>query len=483
MAVFMIETDAVLSSKSSVESMASQVMNLASTVNGYDTSCEEFDFSSPKGVIARNIEAAAVKFQNVGKIMDSVVSSHTELQNKLKFTGTEAANPTSANPTSANPTSANPTSANPTSKSPTYSGPSYSYSGPSYSYSEPETPTAEATPTTTPEIKITEIAEKIQKAVFVKLDLKDLTDELKAVLKFNDDGLLVFDGLFVVACSAAYGKVGDIVKFTLKDGKTVDCYIGGTIPDSQGELRFFTNDSFSAEGAGSISPSLAENIQKTENYGSYFEQKKAATAAASTTTAAAATTSGSVSTANLPKVGEHTSSMSALSDSWVVPTTKQDVASYASYVQGKISQNANTAAFNDKCLSFAETHAYALYTGNTGDSAERASNYPHSGAFTSWFSDSKEDTLKKVYSEVVQGRPVVIQVNGNKAGTSRHFVTVVGFRGNVSDSGQLSEKDLLIIDSWDGKLERMDQANSRFLTTGKACGKSYSGYYLRVLKA
>ena len=190
----------------------------------------------------------------------------------------------------------------------------------------------------------------------------------------------------------------------------------------------------------------------------------------------------SVDVSSLPAVGQNTQKWDTLGDSWTIATTKADVPGYSSYVQGKISQNADSSKYGDKCLSFAETHAYALYTGNTNDSADSASKYPHGGAFTSWFSDSKEDTLKKVYSEVVQGKPVVIQVNGNKAGTSRHFVTVVGFRNSITDASALTEKDLLIIDSWDGKLERMDQANSRFMVTGAQCHKNYTGYYLRVLK-
>ena len=191
-----------------------------------------------------------------------------------------------------------------------------------------------------------------------------------------------------------------------------------------------------------------------------------------------------VDVSDLPKAGENTSKWNTLGEDWIVPTTKASVTSYASYVAShQICQTNDTSKYGDKCLSFAETHAYALYTGNTGDSADRASNYPHGGAFTSWFNDSKEETLKKIYSEVISGRPVVIQVNGNKQGTSRHFVTVVGVKASVTDVNKLTEKDLLIIDSWDGKTERMDTATSRFLTTGAACHKNYTGYYLRVLKS
>ena len=189
-----------------------------------------------------------------------------------------------------------------------------------------------------------------------------------------------------------------------------------------------------------------------------------------------------VDVSNLPAVGEHTSSWQTLGETWVVCTTAASVPSYSSYCNGRIAQNVDTSKFGDKCLSFAETHAYAMYTGNTGDTAERASNYPHSGAFTSWFSDSLEETLQMVYSQIVSGKPVVIQVNGNKQGTSRHFVTVVGFKSSVTEANKLTAQDLLIIDSWDGQTERMDQSNSRFLTTGAACHKNYTGYYLRILK-
>ena len=75
-----------------------------------------------------------------------------------------------------------------------------------------------------------------------------------------------------------------------------------------------------------------------------------------------------------------------------------------------------------------------------------------------------------------------MQVNGNKAGTSRHFVTVVGIKSDVKSADQVQESDLLILDSWDCQLERMDTNTSRFMTTGKDTNKSYSGYYLRIMK-
>ena len=228
--------------------------------------------------------------------------------------------------------------------------------------------------------------------------------------------------------------------------------------------------------------SSTKNVGKLKKYTKTEVIKKTETTE-TTGQPAGQTPSTTVDVSSLPKAGENTSTWNTLNGEWIVPTTKTSVASYASYVaSSKICQTNDTSKYGDKCLSFAETHAYALYTGNTSDSADRASSYPHSGAFTSWFSDSKEETLKKIYEEVVNGKPVVIQVNGNKQGTSRHFVTVVGFKSSVTDVNKLTEQDLLIIDSWDGQTERMDTSTSRFLTTGAACHKNYTGYYLRILK-
>ena len=86
-----------------------------------------------------------------------------------------------------------------------------------------------------------------------------------------------------------------------------------------------------------------------------------------------------------------------------------------------------------------------------------------------------------VYNQIVEGKPVIMQVNGNSSGTVRHFVTVVGVKSDVKKD-TISESDLLILDSWDGKLESMDTEYSRFMTTGKETNKDYSGYYLRILK-
>jgi len=490
MAAFLLETGSVESASATLTSLASQVNSIANSVNGYDTACEDFNFAGAKSSIAANIQALMEKIKNAATIVDTVVAQHTQLQNSLTFgsTGTEGTQ-TPADTTGTNPPASTGTNP-PTSTGPTYSGPTYSgptYTGPT-TPSTPSTPTpTEEPPQTTP--VVTEVKEKIEKIEHAQVDTSQENDFIKQ-MTFNGAGYAMIGGLYVIACSPKFGAVGEKLSLTLKDGSKIDCLIGNNLNDADGKIVFLTNDKWTSEAPGNMPENLPENIQSVQNIKegtkavapTQTSTTQTPTATTTTSTAPPDTTS-TVTVTPPPTLESSTHKWDTLSDSWTVVSTKAGIESYSKAVEGKVSQNANSSLYGDKCLSFAETHAYALYTGNTGDSAATAANYPHGGSFTSWYSDSKQETLQKIYEQVSQGKPVVIQVNGNKAGTSRHFVTVVGFRNNVNETNQLSEKDLLIIDSWDGKVERMDQANSRFLTSGKDCGKSYSGYYLRVLKS
>ena len=175
--------------------------------------------------------------------------------------------------------------------------------------------------------------------------------------------------------------------------------------------------------------------------------------------------------------------LSLLDENWKVVNTQIPISEYATLAYNKgIRQNSDSSRYGDLCLAFSYVHASNMYNGYTGDNAESAYNWKHAGEFTDYFNDSKTETLQTVYNEVKEGRPVIMQVNGNKTGTSRHFVTVVGVKSDVKSASEVQESDLLILDSWDGKLERMDTSTSRFMTTGAQTNKSYSGYYLRILK-
>ena len=211
-------------------------------------------------------------------------------------------------------------------------------------------------------------------------------------------------------------------------------------------------------------------LQKINDLGTSIGETKT-----TTTTRAVTTTEPETQYGNKVKL------YNALNGTWVVADTNGNLSSYLNSIKsGGIYQASDTSKYSDQCLSFAESYGHDLIYG-TVTGVGGASSYAHASTFTNAMYDNKSDALEKIYSEIRNGNPVVLQVNGNSQGTVRHFVTVVGYNNNVKSASELTEDDLLIVDSWDGQLERMDTASSRFMTTGAQCHKKkYSGYYLRV---
>lgn len=162
-----------------------------------------------------------------------------------------------------------------------------------------------------------------------------------------------------------------------------------------------------------------------------------------------------------------------------VVSTSIGVNDYLSTIQSRgIFQDSNSDIYGDACLAFAYIHAYSMYSGSTSAGARDALSYTYASNFKQYTSDNKQDVMNVIYEDITAGKPVILHVNGNKNGTSRHYVTVVGFKKDVASAAELKEEDLLIIDSWDGKLEDMDSSTSRFMTRGSEVGHgdSYTGY-------
>lgn len=167
--------------------------------------------------------------------------------------------------------------------------------------------------------------------------------------------------------------------------------------------------------------------------------------------------------------------------------TKMSVSNYADFVKKNgITQDSNTGVYGDKCLAFAYIHAYSMYSGDTSARAKDSLDWMYAYKFKSYESDSKSDFLSKVYNEIMKGRPVIVQVNGrldsNGNAVTRHYVTVVGFKKTVKNASSLKDTDLLIMDSWDGRVERMDEKNSRFLVSGAQIHYNYTGYQMFYLR-
>ena len=328
MAVFMLETEALTSASSAISSLASQVNDVSSSINGYDTSCEDgFDFAGAKSVLASNVEACSTKITNTAVILENVVSAHTELQSSMKFDGSDnySSSSTSTNGSSSSSGSSSSggnysgggTSGGGYSGGGSYSGGSSSYSGGDYSggYSgaavsgtavsglvagkvkdsnkdkvkertgaasskdEKETDknkeTNDSELTGILEYKVTTELKDVNYAYINSDKLTDKSKELFNDATFNYDsntGYALVDGKYVIACDSTVGEVGDIIKFTQKDGNIVECVVGtNTVTDaSKNVINFIVDkENWANKTPMSISENLINNTTTITNAGQY----------------------------------------------------------------------------------------------------------------------------------------------------------------------------------------------------------------------
>lgn len=499
MSVFVLDTDSVSGIGSSISSLSNQVDSIASNVSGYDTSCEDgFDFAGAKSVIAENIKACGIKISNTSAVIDNVVASHSRLQSSLVYGKEEEQ-------TASNSSSSYGSSSYGSSYSGGYSsntGGYYSTGGYTSGVSdytsaavdsgaaatvidglndyEEENPDSninvseyisnydDEEDTYTPKYEdVVSAVSGVTTIGSALLNLEALSEEASTFISespftYDDSGFATIGDMYVISCNSSMGNVGDHVKITLKDGTVIDCVIGDNSLEEEG-IRFYVNEEWSEESENNFTKDLADNIDSIVNYGS-------------------GQASGYISMVNPPAIGENTEEIAKLDDEWVVASTKISLNDYEKVIdENDLSQDSDTEKYSGSCLGFSYLHASNLYNGVSDDSVKSAEEYKYVDQFDSFYTDDKSEALNLIYSEILRGKPVVMQVNGNEEGTTAHFVTVVGFRKGVEDASKLTEKDLLIIDSFDGHVERMDQSNSRFMTTGSQVGKDY-GYYLRKIK-
>ena len=333
MAVFMLETEALTSASSAISSLASQVNDVSSSINGYDTSCEDgFDFAGAKSVLASNVEACSTKITNTAAILENVVSAHTELQSSMKFDGSDnySSSSTSTNGSSSSSgssssggnysgggTSGGGYSGGGYSGGGSYSGGSSSYGGGDYSggYSgatvsgiavsglvagkvkdsnkdkvKEKTGAASSKDkketdknkerndselTGILEYKVTTELKDINYAYINSDKLTDKSKELFNDATFNYDsntGYALVDGKYVIACDSTVGEVGDIIKFTQKDGTIVECVVGtNTVTDaSKNVINFIVDkENWANKTPMSISENLINNTTTITNTGQY----------------------------------------------------------------------------------------------------------------------------------------------------------------------------------------------------------------------
>ena len=276
MSVFMLETDAVTSAASTLESLANQVSTLSSSVAGYDTACEDgFNFAGAKNVIAQNIEACRVKIANTVALMNNVVNSHTQLQNSLKFTDptTTATTPTPGSSSTGGGSSYSGGGSS-------YSGGGSSYSGGGSSYSGGGGGTiATALPaiTTTTTEGPSEVKTELNTVGYAYPDAANLADESKKLFTSSDfgyaeNGYGMIGERYVISCDPSVGKVGDVIRFTKSNGEVVECVVGVNTVSTKykNSINFMINkDAASTFQVAPVSENLVKDLKKVQNFGNY----------------------------------------------------------------------------------------------------------------------------------------------------------------------------------------------------------------------
>ena len=303
MSLFMLETSAVDSASSSVQSLASQMRAIGSDVSGYDTNCEDgFDFSSAKSVIASNIESCAIKLDNIATLLETVSSAHTELQSSMKFSP-QAESSTSNNSSSSKGGSSSSGGSRGSSSGGSggyssggasgysYGGSGgYSYGG-SGGYSAGLGSAGGAVYVSANSVKeaVKEPVKKSDKATTPKLTGvgyasvgKDLDAESKKLFSSKafsyDKGYGKLGNCFVIACDASIAKVNQLLKFTQKDGTVVYGVVGVNTQEKKNanKLHFIVDPNDSSLKKSIVCDTLISNNKKIEDCGNIYDIQKAA---------------------------------------------------------------------------------------------------------------------------------------------------------------------------------------------------------------
>ncbi len=158
---------------------------------------------------------------------------------------------------------------------------------------------------------------------------------------------------------------------------------------------------------------------------------------------------------------------------------------FFNYIQkNRIYQDGSDAT--NSCFSAAHFYAKSMlmnekYSGSLSQQMHSAAGDVYYNRDRRIDTSNKQAALAAIYEELKAGRPVSIDVKRKKPG-GRHVITVVGFKSNVKSAADLRSEDLLILDTWDGQIERMDTVNSRQMAAGSEVGQGYKGYNVRRIR-
>jgi len=310
MSVFMLETGAVQSAADSLNSIVSELDSISSSVSGYDTSQEgeeHFDFDGAKSVIAENIKAASIKVQNTASVMNTVVESHTNLQNSMKYgedAKSEDASATSKK-TGSNNSGSNGGYYPSSSGGGNSGGSSGGHSGGGGTYipisnsskkdkknkdkEEVEQANVTGILAVSKDQYVTDDSKKkLVSSALAGILLAPIAKTIGAEalkefgksydINYTKEGFAKVGDRYVISCDESYGKVGDMIDIKQKDNSYVKCIIGSTdkkADEYKNNVSFLTKDEVKDEKLIASTDNIKKNTTHIYNAGEDTKHKKA----------------------------------------------------------------------------------------------------------------------------------------------------------------------------------------------------------------
>ena len=167
-----------------------------------------------------------------------------------------------------------------------------------------------------------------------------------------------------------------------------------------------------------------------------------------------------------------------------VVNTAVDPFAYAKLVYDRICTNPQgTGIYSGYCLGFCYYYQYCMVDNITDVSLSVAlSKYMTSNklSYGVLYYSSSNAMMARLYDLLNAGIPQILMVEAITHPGSRHFVAVVGYRASVNRREDLRPEDLLILDSYEGRIESMDPAIDPVDT--RVLFKQQDQYHLEIAK-
>ena len=262
---FLLNTDAISEIATAINKTSQEVQSIMDSCNKYSVdNSDGFDFAGAKSVIVSNLSNCAARMNATAGIINSVVTEHSGLQSSITFE--KYLNPEPEKKADdASGTSGGSTGG----YSGGSSGGSRRRSG-GHSGSSSGVAAAVETGMIIEEEQEKKVPE-IKKVGYAVIDEKGLTTESKKLLKksSNVNNIIKMGNRYVIACDPTYAKVGDVIRYTGKDGKVVECVVGiNTVTKANKNSVYFLadNNKFTALPDTNI---ITGANTKVENLGNY----------------------------------------------------------------------------------------------------------------------------------------------------------------------------------------------------------------------